>query len=53
MQPGRRSCPLAWAAAQVGDPIAVLPVLYHLLWSGELRTDMTERLDGLSVVNTA
>lgn len=46
-------CPLAWAAAQVGDPIAVLPVLYHLLWSGELRTDMTERLDGPSVVSTA
>ena len=45
--------PLAWAAAEVGDPIAVLPVAYHLLWRGELRADMTERLDGLSVVKAA
>jgi hypothetical protein len=26
-------------AGQVGDPIAVLPVLFHLLWSRELHTD--------------
>lgn len=42
--------PLALGAAGVGDPIAVLPVLYHLLWRGELRVEMRQRLDGLSVV---
>lgn len=47
------TAPLAWAAAEIGDPIAVLPVLYHLLWSGELRAEMAQRLDGLSVVSTA
>lgn len=26
--------PLAEAAGQVGDPIGVLPVLFHLLWLG-------------------
>lgn len=45
--------PLAWAAAEVGDPIAVLPVVYHLLWRGELRVDLAQRLDGLSVVSAA
>jgi hypothetical protein len=28
----------AWV---VGDPVAVLPVLFHLLWTRELRTDLT------------
>ena len=46
-------CPLVWAAAQVGEPIAVLPVLYHLLWRGDLQANLNERLDGLTVVRTA
>jgi hypothetical protein len=33
--------PLVVGACEVGDPIAVLPVLYHLLWRGDLRTDVT------------
>jgi hypothetical protein len=28
-------------ALAVGDPIAVLPVLFHLLWRGQLATDLT------------
>ncbi|MFF5173639.1 TnsA-like heteromeric transposase endonuclease subunit [Micromonospora sp. NPDC000089] len=42
--------PLMEGAAQVGDPIAVLPVLYHLLWSQRLSVDMAVRLDATSVV---
>jgi hypothetical protein len=34
-------CPLMQGAAAVGDPIAVLPVLFHLLWNGSLRADLT------------
>ncbi|GGP84494.1 hypothetical protein GCM10010185_67950 [Saccharothrix coeruleofusca] len=36
-------------AEQVGDPIAVLPVLFHLLWRRELHTDLDRPLhpDGL------
>jgi hypothetical protein len=37
-------------ARAVGDPIAVLPTLYHLLWIGRLHTDLSVRLDALSVV---
>ncbi|MGO4649338.1 TnsA-like heteromeric transposase endonuclease subunit [Nocardia sp. 2YAB30] len=29
------------AAASAGDPIATLPVLYHLLWRHEVSTDLT------------
>lgn len=32
--------PLAEAAGQVGDPIRVLPVLFHLLWLGRLTGDL-------------
>ena len=42
--------PLIEGAKAVGDPIAVLPTLYHLLWVGLLRTDLSVRLDALSVV---
>ncbi|WP_202970924.1 hypothetical protein [Saccharothrix sp. ALI-22-I] len=28
-------------AAQVGDPIAVLPVLFHLLWWRELHVELS------------
>ena len=30
----------------VGDPVAVLPVLFHLLWTRELRTDLTSTVLG-------
>ncbi|QIS04327.1 TnsA-like heteromeric transposase endonuclease subunit [Nocardia brasiliensis] len=39
-------------AAAVGDRIAVLPTLFHLLWTSELVTDMTVRLDGSAVVTS-
>jgi hypothetical protein len=39
-QPG----PLRAGAARVGDPLMVLPVLFHLLWSGRLVTDVASRL---------
>jgi hypothetical protein len=32
--------PLAGGAAEAGDPLAVLPVLFHLIWSRELATDL-------------
>jgi hypothetical protein len=31
-------------AAAAGDPIATLPVLYHLLWQGRLHVDLTVQL---------
>jgi hypothetical protein len=37
-------------AEQVGDPIAVLPVLYHLLWRRKLRTDLSVALHPDAVV---
>ncbi len=33
-------------ARAVGDPVAVLPVLFHLLWTRELRTDLTTSVLG-------
>jgi hypothetical protein len=33
-------CPLWEGARAVGDPIAVLPVLFHLLWTGVLVADL-------------
>jgi len=33
--------PVLAGAREVGDPIAVLPVLYHLLWWQALRADLT------------
>jgi hypothetical protein len=39
------------AARSVGDPIAVLPVLYHLMWSRHLVADLSERLEALSAVS--
>lgn len=38
------------AAERVGDPLAVLPVLYHLLWLQRLRVDLSIRLDAASIV---
>ncbi len=39
-------------AQAVGDPIAVLPVLFHLLWCGELVVDLTVPLHPAAPVTT-
>jgi hypothetical protein len=36
--------PLLAGAEAVGDPIAVLPVVFHLLWLQELSVDVSVRL---------
>ncbi|MFQ6852993.1 TnsA-like heteromeric transposase endonuclease subunit [Streptomyces sp. 35M1] len=38
--------PLRAGAVEAGDPLVVLPVLFHLLWSGVLEADVTGRLLG-------
>jgi hypothetical protein len=40
-------------AEMVGDPIAVLPVVFHLLWRRELVTELTRPLHPEVVVRTA
>jgi hypothetical protein len=45
--------PLMAGAAEVGDPIGVLPVVYHLLWAGRLRTDLAVLLAEHSLVRAA
>ena len=40
-------------AEVVGDPIAVLPVLYHLLWTGRLVVDLSVPLRDRAVVRVA
>lgn len=40
----QRPRPLFEAAAQVGDGLAVLPVLFHLLWRQMLRVDLAGEL---------
>ena len=42
--------PLMPGAREVGNPIGVLPVLYHLLWRQRLSADLTAVLDGSSLV---
>lgn len=42
--------PLLAAAEAAGDPIAVLPVLFHLLWRGELAVDLTVPLHPSALV---
>jgi hypothetical protein len=44
-----RRRPLLAGAAQAGDPVAVLPVAYHLLWRHELGCDLSVLLGGASV----
>ncbi|SOR79390.1 hypothetical protein SCNRRL3882_2852 [Streptomyces chartreusis NRRL 3882] len=39
------------AALLVGDPVAVLPVLFHLLWTHELVVDVSVPLHVESVVS--
>jgi hypothetical protein len=36
--------PLLEGARRVGDPIVVLPVLFHLLWRGQLLADLAAPL---------
>ncbi|MFE7115179.1 TnsA-like heteromeric transposase endonuclease subunit [Streptomyces sp. NPDC057654] len=43
--------PLMGGASSVGDPIRVLPVLFHLLWSQELTADVSVPLHALSLVS--
>jgi len=45
--------PLMTAAEAVGDPIAVLPVLFHLLWRHELDTDLSTPLHPDAVITLA
>lgn len=42
--------PLAEGAAAVGDPLQVLPVVYHALWWGHLVTRLDEPLDHRALV---
>ena len=43
--------PLRAGAARVGDPVAVLPVLFAMLWRGALAADLDGRvLDSATVV---
>lgn len=42
--------PLFAGAERVGDRLAVLPVLYHLLWRHELAADLTEAALGADTV---
>jgi hypothetical protein len=43
--------PLMAGAEAVGDPLAVLPVLFHLMWRHTLATDLTARLTADTVVS--
>lgn len=45
--------PLVDGAEAAGDPIAVLPVLYHLLWCQELAADLSVPLHPATVVTLA
>ncbi|MEY9934151.1 hypothetical protein ABH926_008815 [Catenulispora sp. GP43] len=45
--------PLLAGAGLAGDPLAVLPVLFHLLWTGVLTTDLSRLLSERSLVVTA
>ncbi|MCJ0948945.1 TnsA-like heteromeric transposase endonuclease subunit [Rhodococcus sp. ARC_M8] len=45
--------PLIGGARSAGDPVAVLPVLHHLLWSKELMVDLSQRLESMSIVSVA
>lgn len=48
------SGPLRAGASEVGDPLAVLPALFHLLWRGELKADLTTcLLDSTTLVQSA
>ncbi|WP_406100444.1 TnsA-like heteromeric transposase endonuclease subunit [Streptomyces sp. NBC_01013] len=38
---------------EVGDPLSVLPTLYHLLWCGDLRLDLSVPLEDGSMIGRA
>lgn len=42
--------PLLAGAEAAGDPVAVLPVLFHLLWCHELAVDLSVPLHQLTLV---
>jgi hypothetical protein len=42
--------PLVAQAAAIGDPIAVLPTLFHLLWQGVLLADLSRPLNDRTLV---
>jgi hypothetical protein len=42
--------PLVDGAVLAGDPVAVLPVLFHLLWCGRLSADLSLRLEATTIV---
>ena len=44
------AAPLVTQAAEVGDPIAVLPVVFHLLWQGLLTADLSRPLSDHTLV---
>jgi hypothetical protein len=46
-----RPGPLWAVAAEVGDRLAVLPVLFHLMWRRELMADLTTRLSPATLVH--
>ena len=46
-----RPRPLMAGAEMTGDPLGVLPVLYHLLWRGLLRVELTVALHEASLVS--
>nr|WP_223243298.1 TnsA-like heteromeric transposase endonuclease subunit [Streptomyces sp. CBMA123] len=48
-----RPTPIRWAVERVGDPIAVLPVVFHLLWSGVLVADLSVVLGEAALVSVA
>lgn len=43
--------PLLAQAASVGDPITVLPVVFHLLWRGVLSADLSRPLNDRTLVS--
>ncbi|MEV4814138.1 TnsA-like heteromeric transposase endonuclease subunit [Micromonospora tulbaghiae] len=45
--------PLMDGATRLGDPLASLPTVFHLLWCGRLSTDLAVPLPELSIVSAA
>jgi hypothetical protein len=45
--------PLMAGAGTAGDPVATLPVLFHLLWRGELAADLSVPLGAHALVRLA
>ena len=45
--------PLMGGAEAAGDPIAVLPVLFHLLWCHELRFELATPLHQATLVSAS